>query len=50
VTGGSDFHGHGTRRAEFFGVVGLPPAELERLKTILATAGASASVAQAQLH
>jgi predicted metal-dependent phosphoesterase TrpH len=25
VTGGSDFHGEGTRRSEFFGVVHLPP-------------------------
>lgn len=24
VTGGSDYHGEGTRRSEFFGVVGLP--------------------------
>jgi len=31
VTGGSDFHGDGTRRSEFFGVVHLPPAEYERL-------------------
>jgi predicted metal-dependent phosphoesterase TrpH len=27
VTGGSDFHGEGTRRAEFFGVVHLPATE-----------------------
>lgn len=26
VTGGSDFHGVGTRRSEFFGVTNLPPA------------------------
>lgn len=31
VTGGSDFHGPGTRRAEFFGVVSLPPADLDVL-------------------
>jgi hypothetical protein len=24
VTGGSDYHGEGTRRAEFFGVTNLP--------------------------
>ncbi|HLG59248.1 MAG TPA: PHP domain-containing protein [Vicinamibacterales bacterium] len=41
VTGGSDFHGDGTRRAEFFGVVGLPPAEFERFKAVLAQATAS---------
>ncbi len=26
VTGGSDYHGEGIRRAEFFGVIGLPLA------------------------
>jgi predicted metal-dependent phosphoesterase TrpH len=31
VSGGSDFHGEGTRRSEFFGVVGLPAAEYEQL-------------------
>jgi 3',5'-nucleoside bisphosphate phosphatase len=31
VTGGSDFHGEGTRRAEFFGVTGLPQEYFERL-------------------
>jgi predicted metal-dependent phosphoesterase TrpH len=31
VTGGSDFHGPTVRRAEFFGVVGLPSAEFSRL-------------------
>lgn len=36
VTGGSDYHGEGTRRAEFFGVVHLPPAHLDAL---LARAG-----------
>jgi hypothetical protein len=30
-TGGSDFHGEGTRRAEFFGVVHLPVAHFDRL-------------------
>lgn len=32
VSGGSDFHGEGTRRSEFFGVVNLPPAEFDRLR------------------
>ena len=36
VTGGSDFHGPGTRREEFFGVVNLPEADLAAL---LARAG-----------
>ncbi len=31
ITGGSDFHGDGTRRAEFFGVVGLPALDFDRL-------------------
>jgi predicted metal-dependent phosphoesterase TrpH len=31
VTGGSDFHGDGTRRSEWFGVVSLPPGDFERL-------------------
>ena len=31
VSGGSDFHGQGTRRCEFFGVVNLPSAEFDRL-------------------
>jgi predicted metal-dependent phosphoesterase TrpH len=31
VSGGSDFHGEGTRRSEFFGVVNLPPEEFDRL-------------------
>jgi predicted metal-dependent phosphoesterase TrpH len=31
VTGGSDYHGEGTRRAEFFGVVSLPQAHLDAL-------------------
>ncbi len=31
VTGGSDFHGEGTRRSEYFGVVALPPDEFARL-------------------
>ena len=32
VSGGSDFHGEGTRRSEFFGIVHLPPAEFARLE------------------
>jgi predicted metal-dependent phosphoesterase TrpH len=36
VTGGSDFHGPGTRREEFFGVIGLPQPDLDAL---LARAG-----------
>jgi predicted metal-dependent phosphoesterase TrpH len=36
VTGGSDFHGPGTRREEFFGVVNLPQSDLDAL---LARAG-----------
>jgi hypothetical protein len=36
VSGGSDYHGEGTRRAELFGVVGLDPAAYERLKSHLA--------------
>ena len=31
VTGGSDFHGDGARRSEFFGVTSLPADEYERL-------------------
>lgn len=31
VTGGSDFHGDGTRRAEFFGVTHLPQPYFERV-------------------
>ena len=30
VTGGSDYHGEGTRRSEFFGVTALPAAEFDR--------------------
>ena len=31
VTGGSDYHGEGTRRAEFFGVVHLPAVDFDDL-------------------
>ena len=41
VSGGSDFHGEGTRRSEFFGVVGLPQAEFDRLITLVADVSAS---------
>lgn len=43
ITGGSDFHGDGTRRAEFFGVVGLPRPHFERFRDVLAAARAAAS-------
>lgn len=33
VTGGSDYHGDGTRRAEFFGVTNLPAARFDDLMT-----------------
>jgi len=36
VTGGSDFHGEGTRRSEFFGVTNLP---VDRFEELLARAG-----------
>lgn len=45
VTGGSDFHGDGTRRAEFFGAVGLPIGDFERLKTLLANTSAAKPLA-----
>jgi predicted metal-dependent phosphoesterase TrpH len=34
-TGGSDFHGDGTRRAEFFGVTNLPPEHFEALMALV---------------
>jgi hypothetical protein len=46
VTGGSDYHGEGTRRAEFFGVVDLPQEHLDALLAHVARrAAASATVA-----
>lgn len=36
MTGGSDYHGEGTRRAEAFGVVGLPPEQFVRVQALLA--------------
>jgi predicted metal-dependent phosphoesterase TrpH len=40
ATGGSDYHGEGTRRAEFFGKVGLPENRLERLRAAMASGAA----------
>jgi predicted metal-dependent phosphoesterase TrpH len=37
-TGGSDYHGEGTRRAEFFGRISLPRAEFDRFDRLLADA------------
>ena len=39
VTGGSDYHGDGTRHAECFGVVGLTPAAFDRFKERLNDTG-----------
>ena len=39
VTGGSDYHGDGTRHADCFGVVGLDPAAFDRLKERLNATG-----------
>jgi 3',5'-nucleoside bisphosphate phosphatase len=38
VSGGSDFHGEGTRRSEFFGVVTLPSDEFDRLASRVSAA------------
>jgi predicted metal-dependent phosphoesterase TrpH len=35
LTGGSDYHGEGTRRAEFFGVVTLPREAFDRFRELL---------------
>jgi predicted metal-dependent phosphoesterase TrpH len=40
ATGGSDFHGPETRRAEFFGLVTLPLQDFERLCALIADAHA----------
>jgi predicted metal-dependent phosphoesterase TrpH len=45
ITGGSDFHGCGTRRSECLGIVGLPPEEFERFKTLIANSRSSAAEA-----
>lgn len=37
VSGGSDFHGPGTRRAEFFGTTNLPAAHFETLLSCMPT-------------
>jgi len=42
VSGGSDFHGEGTRRSEFFGQSFLPEADLRRLMEILCDASENA--------
>jgi predicted metal-dependent phosphoesterase TrpH len=46
VTGGSDFHGDGRRRAEFFGAVGLPIADFKRLTALLAGTNAAKRLAE----
>jgi predicted metal-dependent phosphoesterase TrpH len=35
ISGGSDFHGDGTRAASAFGVVGLPPSEYDHFRAVL---------------
>jgi predicted metal-dependent phosphoesterase TrpH len=35
VSGGSDFHGEGTRRSEFLGRVGLPPERMARFTALV---------------
>lgn len=42
VTGGSDFHGEGTRRSEFFGLTQLPEEQFERLLARAALLGSYA--------
>ena len=44
VSGGSDYHGEGTRRAEFFGVTNLPSARYEDLLARAARARVRATV------
>ena len=44
VSGGSDFHGEGTRRCEFFGVTSLPAAEFGGLVARRERAGAATSL------
>ena len=41
VTGGSDYHGEGTRRAEFFGVTHLPEDLFEAFVSIAGVVNAS---------
>jgi 3',5'-nucleoside bisphosphate phosphatase len=43
VTGGSDYHGEGTRRAEHFGVVHLPVEHFDALAAWMSTAAAATS-------
>jgi predicted metal-dependent phosphoesterase TrpH len=44
VTGGSDFHGDGTRRAELFGRVGLPEEHMARLEGLMEQASHRAAL------
>jgi predicted metal-dependent phosphoesterase TrpH len=44
VTGGSDYHGDGTRRAEFFGVTGLPREHLNALLAHVSGRGAATAL------
>jgi len=37
ATGGSDYHGPGTRHAELFGTISLPEPDFRRLETLLAS-------------
>jgi predicted metal-dependent phosphoesterase TrpH len=48
VTGGSDYHGEGTRRAEFFGVTNLPREHLEALVARAARRDATNSAAASE--
>jgi predicted metal-dependent phosphoesterase TrpH len=50
VTGGSDFHGEGTRRSEFFGVTNLPVPYYEQLLGRVGTAGAPVVEADLQVR
>jgi predicted metal-dependent phosphoesterase TrpH len=41
ITGGSDYHGEGTRRSEFFGVTNLPREHFDRLQERASRRGAT---------
>ena len=43
ITGGSDYHGEGTRRSEFFGVTNLPQAHFDALHAHAARHGLTAA-------
>ena len=43
-TGGSDYHGEGARRAEFFGVVNLPAEHLEALLALASRSSGAAAL------